>query len=56
MKKIKISMVKYNEKGEPLDVVYGEYKSQDVEILREYGYVDVNEGLAKKLKSILWNR
>ena len=54
-KKIKISMVKYDSKGNPIDVAYGNYKYQDVEIFRKDGYIDIEEGLAKKIEENLMN-
>lgn len=51
--KIKIFMVKYDQQGKPVDVAYGNYKSQDVEIFRKDGYVDVEEGLVMKIEEDL---
>jgi len=50
--KIKISMVQYKD-GKPVDVAYGEYKPQDVEIFKDSGFVDTEEGLAKQIEAEL---
>ncbi len=39
-------MVKYNSEEKSVDVAYGSYKSADVEIFRNDGFVDVEEGLS----------
>jgi len=49
MEKIKISMVKYDKRGKPVDVAYGDYKSEDVKMFRDKGYIDVDEDLAKQI-------
>ena len=49
MGKIKIAMAKYNDSGKPIFVAHGEYKPQDVEMFKEDGYIDIDEGLAKKI-------
>ena len=47
--KIKIAMVKYNAEGKPVGAAFGNYKPYDVELFRKDGYIDVEEGLARKV-------
>lgn len=47
--KTKISMIKYDSSGKPVDVALGYYKQKEVEIFRQDGFIDVEEGLAKKV-------
>ncbi len=54
--KIKISMVKYDNDGKPVDVAYGNYKPQDVAIFKKEGYIEVNEGLARRIDKELTNK
>lgn len=42
-------MVKYNAEGKPVGAAFGEYKPYDVELFRKGGYIDVDEGLARKV-------
>ena len=49
MKKIRISMVQYDGNGNPTDVVYGNYKFQDVAMFIESRYQEVPEELAKRV-------
>ena len=51
--KIKIAMVNYDTKGKPVDVALGNYKPYDVELFKKDGYVDVEEGLAKRVNEEL---
>ena len=56
MKKLEISMAKYDEKGKPIEVAYGIYKIADVEMFRREGYVDVSRDLAVKIDEELASR
>lgn len=47
--KIKIAMVRYNDEGKPVGAAFGDYKPYDVELFRKGGYVDVEEGLARRV-------
>ena len=47
MHKIKISMIRYGGNGKPVDIAYGDYKQQDVEMFRRDGFVDADEGLVR---------
>jgi len=45
----KTSMVKYDQKREPIGVAYGNYHPSDVEDLIRDGYVEVDEDIAREL-------
>jgi hypothetical protein len=53
MNKIKISMIRYDGNGNPVDVAYGEYKPEDVAMFRRDGFQDVSEELARNADSEL---
>ncbi len=52
-KAIKISMIKYNEKGMPLDAVHGFYSPRNIQMLKNEGFKEAEEELVKKINKEL---